>query len=61
MRERLHAGKGKMGEKRGKGKGPASQGRDRRRGKGMCKEGRLKEEGEGRAGSVQFSSVRIFV
>jgi len=35
------------GEKRGKGKGPASKGRDRRY-KGMGREGRLKEEGEGR-------------
>ena len=62
MRERLRAGKGKMGrkgekgkvrdgkgksgEKRGQGKDPASQGRDRRRGKGMGR-GRLKKEIEG--------------
>jgi len=75
MRERLRAGKSKMGrkgekvkvrdwkgrrgEERGKGKGPASQGRDRRRGKGRGREGRLKEEGGGEQGRPSYGRCVI--
>ena len=46
---------GRGGEKRGKGKGPASQGKDRRRGKGMGREGRLKKgDGRGEQGRPSY-------
>ena len=57
-------GEERRGEKRGKGKGPASQGRDMRIGKGMGREGRFKKagRGEGRAGaSILYSGgARVF-